>query len=137
MPELIWMFINDYTLKEIASSNAIKPSGCSFSRISEIRKLWLRGEISYTKIGTLNELKANSEEDVQYRYTNLLIDLIKNLAIIKKKDYPKDISLNDVKIAYRILCKTIHPDLNKHDPNARSKMTDLIKAYEYLKNRYP
>ncbi len=56
----------------------------------------------------------------------------------QKRDYyevlgvSKDASLNDIKLAYRRLARKHHPDLNKNDPEAKSKFIELQEAYEVL-----
>lgn len=56
----------------------------------------------------------------------------------KKRDYyeilgvSKDVSENDIKLAYRRLARKLHPDLNKTDPKAKEKFIELQEAYEVL-----
>jgi len=55
-----------------------------------------------------------------------------------KRDYyevlgvSKDVSLNDIKLAYRRLARKLHPDLNKTDPQAKEKFIEVQEAYEVL-----
>jgi len=55
-----------------------------------------------------------------------------------KRDYyevlgvSKDVSENDIKLAYRRLAKKLHPDVNREDPNAKDKFIELQEAYEVL-----
>ncbi|MFX1337457.1 MAG: molecular chaperone DnaJ [Promethearchaeota archaeon] len=55
-----------------------------------------------------------------------------------KRDYyevlgvAKDASENDIKLAYRRLARKFHPDMNKTDPNAKSKFIEVQEAYEVL-----
>jgi len=42
----------------------------------------------------------------------------------------KDASLKDIKSAYRVKAKQLHPDRNKDDPEAQERFQDLTFAYE-------
>ena len=56
------------------------------------------------------------------------------------KDYYKilgvtrNASQDEIKKAYRKLARKLHPDVNKNDPNASKKFSDLQEAYSVLKN---
>ena len=56
----------------------------------------------------------------------------------QKRDYyevlgvSKDVTENDIKLAYRRLARKLHPDLNKTDPKAKEKFIELQEAYEVL-----
>lgn len=43
---------------------------------------------------------------------------------------PRDASLNQIKKAYRMLAKELHPDKQSNDPLAEEKFQDLGAAYE-------
>lgn len=43
---------------------------------------------------------------------------------------PHDASLNQIKKAYRMLAKELHPDKQSDDPLAEEKFQDLGAAYE-------
>ncbi len=45
---------------------------------------------------------------------------------------PRDASAADVKKAFRKLAKKLHPDANKHDPQAASQFAELNAAYEII-----
>ncbi|CAG9533980.1 unnamed protein product [Cercopithifilaria johnstoni] len=47
---------------------------------------------------------------------------------------PRDASLNQIKKAYRMLAKELHPDKQSNDPLAEEKFQDLGAAYEVLSN---
>ena len=38
----------------------------------------------------------------------------------------------DIKRAFRLLARELHPDVNKHDPNAEEKFKEAAEAYEVL-----
>lgn len=44
----------------------------------------------------------------------------------------KDADESEIKSAYRKLAKKYHPDLNRKDPNAKSKFIQLKEAYDTL-----
>ena len=44
----------------------------------------------------------------------------------------KDAKEEEIKLAYKILAKKYHPDLNKKDPKAKDKFIKLKKAYDTL-----
>src|SRR5262245_16728236 len=44
----------------------------------------------------------------------------------------KGASEGDIKSAYRLLAKKLHPDANKHDPKAASRFAELNAAYEIV-----
>lgn len=44
----------------------------------------------------------------------------------------RDVSLHEIKKAYRKKAKELHPDKNKDDPDAVQKFQDLSAAYEVL-----
>lgn len=56
----------------------------------------------------------------------------------KKRDYydvlgvSKDVSENDIKLAYRRLARKLHPDVNKTDPKAKENFIELQEAYDVL-----
>ncbi|MGJ8527017.1 DnaJ C-terminal domain-containing protein [Maritalea sp.] len=45
---------------------------------------------------------------------------------------PRSASDKDIKLAYRKLAKTYHPDQNKDDPKAQAKFTEASNAYDFL-----
>jgi DnaJ family protein A protein 3 len=57
---------------------------------------------------------------------------------LHKKDYyntlgvPRNASQKDIKTAYYQLAKEYHPDMNKNDPEAAKKFTEIGEAYEVL-----
>lgn len=57
---------------------------------------------------------------------------------MSKRDYyevlgvGRDASPDDVKKAYRMLARQLHPDVNKDDPNAGDKFKEVSEAYETL-----
>ncbi len=148
MPKLRLMFMAKYSLKEIVNSDAINPSGCSFSRISEIRKLWKEGKIDCTKIGTLNELRNNNNEIDQQTYilpTYLpdyyqiifrLLDNYLKIKLRKKNDMAAIYHSKDLKQAYLHFSKILHPDLNKKDPEATEKFKALKEVYNILNKEW-
>jgi len=44
----------------------------------------------------------------------------------------RDASDADVKKAFRALARELHPDVNKHDPEAEEKFKEAAEAYEIL-----
>ncbi|NOZ31846.1 MAG: J domain-containing protein [Alphaproteobacteria bacterium] len=48
---------------------------------------------------------------------------------------PRSASEKDVKIAYRKLAKSYHPDQNQDDPKAQGKFAEATNAYELLSDR--
>jgi molecular chaperone DnaJ len=44
----------------------------------------------------------------------------------------RDASESDIKRAFRKLARELHPDVNKHDPNAEEKFKEAAEAYEIL-----
>jgi molecular chaperone DnaJ len=44
----------------------------------------------------------------------------------------RDASETDIKKAFRRLARELHPDVNKHDPNAEDKFKEAAEAYEVL-----
>src|SRR6266511_4527466 len=44
----------------------------------------------------------------------------------------KSASAADIKSAFRKLAKKLHPDANKHDPEAASRFAELNAAYEIV-----
>jgi molecular chaperone DnaJ len=44
----------------------------------------------------------------------------------------RDASETDVKKAFRKLARELHPDVNKHDPDAEEKFKEAVEAYEVL-----
>ena len=139
MPHIIKMFNLDYSLRQIANSEAVKPSGCAISRISEIRTLWKQGKIDSAKVGTLNEIRINNKNNLfsgnsQDDYTGDFLMVLTYLARIKRKNNYNRPVLSDYKIAYRNLCKIIHPDFNNNNSNANREMIGLNRAYEIIKD---
>jgi len=55
-----------------------------------------------------------------------------------KRDYyevlgvEKNVSEDEIKLAYRRLARKLHPDLNKTDPKAKEKFIELQEAYEVI-----
>src|SRR5215204_3193073 len=47
---------------------------------------------------------------------------------------PRDAPLSEIKQAFRIRAKELHPDVNKN-PNAHEQFILLLEAYEYLINQ--
>ncbi len=45
---------------------------------------------------------------------------------------PRSASDNEIKLAYRKLAKTYHPDQNKDDPKAQAKFAEASNAYDFL-----
>lgn len=48
---------------------------------------------------------------------------------------PRSASEKDIKVAYRKLAKTYHPDQNKDDPKAQAKFTEASNAYDFLSDK--
>ena len=38
----------------------------------------------------------------------------------------------EIKRAFRVLARELHPDVNRHDPEAEEKFKDAAEAYEIL-----
>src|SRR3954452_24841074 len=45
---------------------------------------------------------------------------------------PRDADEKQVKKAFRALARELHPDVNKHDPEAEEKFKEAAEAYEIL-----
>src|ERR687885_670697 len=45
---------------------------------------------------------------------------------------PRDADERQVKKAFRLLARELHPDVNKHDPEAEEKFKEAAEAYEIL-----
>ncbi len=50
-------------------------------------------------------------------------------------DVPRDASSSDIKKAFRRLARELHPDVNKHDPEAEEKFKQTAEAYEVLSDQ--
>lgn len=143
MPQIIRMFRQKCTLKQIANSNAVIPSGCALSRISEIKGLWKEKQIYFYGVGTLDILKSlKSLNDPpkppklpERNYDQICYNLLINFMSLKSK-IPRYILKDDLKHAYKILSRVVHPDVNKSDPKAQKKFIGLKNAYNYLMNEY-
>ena len=149
MFEITEMFKRKCTLKQIANSKAVYPRGCALSRISEIKRLWKNGEIYFYGVGTLEHLKAlkhlnnppkplkppEPQKPPELNYNQICYDILNEFMSLKST-LPGYILKDDLKRAYRILSKVIHPDVNKSDPKAQKKFIALKEAYEYLMNKF-
>src|SRR4029078_9032763 len=45
---------------------------------------------------------------------------------------PRDADENTIKKAFRKLARELHPDVNRHDPDAEEKFKEAAEAYEIL-----
>lgn len=48
---------------------------------------------------------------------------------------PKNASEEGIKVAFRKLARKYHPDMNRDDPEATFKFTELAEAYRTLKSK--
>src|SRR6476659_235468 len=45
---------------------------------------------------------------------------------------PRDADETTIKKAFRTLARELHPDVNRHDPDAEEKFKEIAEAYEVL-----
>jgi molecular chaperone DnaJ len=48
---------------------------------------------------------------------------------------PREASDDEIKKAFRRLARELHPDINRHDPEAENKFKEVAEAYEVLSDR--